>query len=151
MALTDYVLVNITQTSVGLARAGFGVPLIISETATWLERVRLYGGIADVAADFPDTTSPEYLSASAMFAQTPHPVTVMIGRSALPSTQQYVISVEGVASLTPYSINVLGKGVTPTTATYTTQPDIVGTLLPRTSSTLTSRPTACRLATARTA
>lgn len=118
--LSDIVVVTISVTSVGLARAGFGVPLILSETASFPDRVRSYGGIADVAVDFSDTTSAEYLAANACFAQTPHPTTVMIGRSALPPTQKYKLAISSVVASSPYSIKVKGKGVTPTTVTWTT-------------------------------
>ena len=68
---SEHVSLTITTDTVGIARAGFGVPMILSHNATWVERIRFYGGIADVADDWA-TDSPEYLAAKAMFAQTPH-------------------------------------------------------------------------------
>ena len=120
MSLSSIVNVTITQASVGLAQAGFGIPLIVSETATFSQRVRIYEELTDVAADFPDTTSPEYLASQAIFAQTPHPEEIMIGRSALPPTQAYLLAILSVSALSPYTLNVQGKGVTPTAVTYTT-------------------------------
>ena len=42
MALPDHVTISITSDSVGVARAGFGIPLIVSHTAAFAERVRTY-------------------------------------------------------------------------------------------------------------
>lgn len=119
MPLSDFVNITITEDSVGIAREGFGTAMILSHTAAWTERIRYYSGIADVVADFTVTT-PEYLAASALFAQNPHPTQVAIGRAndAKP-TQVYVIGAASVANLTAYSVSVVGTGVTATTVTYT--------------------------------
>lgn len=120
-ALSDYVSLTISQTSVGVQRAGFGTGLLLSATAAWTERTRLYSQLSDVAVDFPVTTSAEYLAASAYFAQSPAPSKLMIGRSANKPTQVYQLS-----ALTPtanisytYQVKVKGKGVTSTTVTFT--------------------------------
>jgi len=103
---------------VGIARAGFGIPLILSHTATWTERTRTYGSFADVTADFASGT-PEYISAQAIFAQSPHPEQIMIGRASLQPTQKYVIGVNSVIDSHAYKVNVSGTGVTAATATAT--------------------------------
>lgn len=118
MALPDHVTISITADSVGIARAGFGIPLIVSHTAAWAERVRSYTDLAGVAADFAVTTSPEYLAAQALFAQNPHPQTIKIGRASLAPTQVYVLTPTAVDS-TPYVVTVAGEGVTTTTVTFT--------------------------------
>jgi len=117
---SEHVSLTITTDTVGIARAGFGVPMILSHNATWVERIRFYGGIADVADDWA-TDSPEYLAAKAMFAQTPHPEQIAIGRAALKPTQQYAISVAAVrnSDSSSYQINVAGQGFTAATASYT--------------------------------
>lgn len=133
MPLSDHVSLTITQDSVGIARAGFGVPLILSVNAAWAERVRSYTSEAAVAADFV-TTSPEYLAAAAMFAQTPHPEKILIGRAVGKPTQRYTLSVAAVRNSYTYSIKVRGQGVTTTTVSYTsdgtaTDAEIVGNLV----------------------
>lgn len=118
MTLSNHVTLSITQDSVGIARAGFGTPLIVSHTATWAERVRSYTDMAGVAADFAVTTSPEYLAAQAIFAQNPHPTTVKIGKALLQPTQVYVLT-PTASNSTAYTVTVAGEGVTETEVTYT--------------------------------
>lgn len=89
--ITDEVDVQITAASAKISQVGFGLPLLLSFTAAWAERVREYNKLADVAADFAATT-PEYLWASALFSQTPRPPKLLIGRCALPPTQKFEIT-----------------------------------------------------------
>lgn len=116
--LSEHVSLTITQDSVGVARAGFGVPLILSCNATFLERVRYYTTLADVATDGFATTSPEYLAAEAMFAQDPHPTMVGIGRAEGKPTQTYSINVTTVTNSHTYKLTVKGEGVTSTDVVY---------------------------------
>lgn len=119
MALSDHVTLTITNGTVGVARAGYGIPLILSVNAAWTsDRVRVYTAIEGVAADFA-TTSPEYLAASALFAQEPHPETIMIGRAVGKPTQRYKITASIVENNHTYKLQVKGEGVTETTVTYT--------------------------------
>lgn len=118
MPLSDFVQITISIDSLGLARAGFGIPLVLSATAGWAERVRFYTDIPGVAGDFAVGTS-EYLAATALFSQDNKPEQIAIGRSALKPTQQYTIGQAQVVSSTPYHIHVIGAGVTETDATYT--------------------------------
>ena len=124
-SLSNHVTLTIAQNSVGVSRAGFGVPLILSATAAWSERVRFYSSLAEVATDFAVTTSAEYLAASAIFSQTPKPTSIAIGRSALKPTQVYTI-IPIAANSRDYVIKVKGKGVTTTTVTFTS--DASGTV-----------------------
>lgn len=125
-AASDHVLVQVRIDSLGLARAGFGVPLILSHNAGFVERVRYYSGIAAVGDDFDDTSS-EYRAANAMFAQTPHPQFVAIGRAAGSVTQRYDLGVVAVRVGQEYAVTVAGEGVTTTTVSYTPAADIVFT------------------------
>lgn len=121
MALSDYVNLTISQTTVNPTRLGFGTGLILSATATWIERTRTYNSLADVAVDFPITTSAEYLAAQAYFAQSPSPQKLIIGRSANKPTQVYSLSSINPTSNVSYTyqITVRGKGVTTTTVSFT--------------------------------
>lgn len=119
-ALTNHVTITITADSVGVARAGFGVPLIISHNASWSGNlVRTYNTFAEVVVDFAVTTSPEYLCAQALFGQSPHPTVVKIAKAPLQPTQKYTVVVDTAANDTVYTINVKGEGVTATAATMT--------------------------------
>lgn len=106
MPLSDIVSVTISTDSVGVSQAGFGVPLILSHTASWTERVRSYTSLSAVAADFA-TTTPEYLMATALFAQSVKPTKIKIGRCANKPTQKYSI-VPTVANSTVYTV-VIGS------------------------------------------
>lgn len=119
MPLSDHVKLTISLSTLGVARAGFGVPMILSYTAAWSERLRFYTDISGVAVDFPSVTGPEYLAAQALFGQTPRPPVIAIGRGALKPTQTYVISVAAVRNSSPYAVNVAGDGVTTTAVSIT--------------------------------
>lgn len=118
MPLIDHVSLNISIDSVGLQRAGFGVPLVLSANAAWAERTRSYQSLADVAADFAAGT-PEYLQAAAIFSQSPAPSKMKIGRAALKPTLVYTLDTEVVQNNKAYTVLVSGPGITTTTATYT--------------------------------
>lgn len=121
--LDNHVSLLITQDSVGIARAGFGVPMHLSYSAAWAERIRFYTSLAEVASDFPTTTSPEYLAAQAFFSQSPRPSRIAIGRGALPPTLVYTLSVSAVRHSHTYQVRVKGQGVTETLAEYTSDAD----------------------------
>lgn len=118
MALSEHVSIVITQDTVGIERAGFGTPMILSATAAWAERLRYYASLLEVADDFAATT-PEYLAARAVFSQSPRPKRLAIGRSALKPTLRYTIAVRTVSNSTAYEIRVVGEGFTGGTASYT--------------------------------
>lgn len=109
--LTENVTLTIRVDTVGLALAGFGVPMVLSTSPTWVERSRTYEGLSDVSADFAAGT-PEYLTAQALFSQEPHPEQLVIGRGSNKATQSYAIGVVLAANLQPYAINLIQPGAT---------------------------------------
>ena len=120
MALSDYVSVAITQTSAGPTLPGFGVPLVPSYTATWPTRTRTYNNLAGVFADFPVTTSPEYLAANSLFSQNPAPPLIMIGKFLNLPTKTLSLT-----ALTPttqasytYTLQVRGQGIANQNVTF---------------------------------
>lgn len=135
--LSEHVSLTISIDVVSVARAGFGLPMVLSCNASFPERLRLYQDLPSVAADGFVTTSPEYRAVSAVLSQTPHTPTVAIGRMVGKPTQTYLINVSNVSAGNTYGINVKGQGVTDTATAYTPGADQVGTLLPRVSNTLT--------------
>jgi hypothetical protein len=104
MSLSDIITVTLQQDSVGIRQAGFGVPLILSYSAAWVERTRTYESLADVATDFAATT-PEYLMAESLFSQSIKPEEIKIGRCALKPTQKFTIT-PVVANLTAYTVTI---------------------------------------------
>lgn len=90
MALSDLVTVTYVSTNPGVTQAGFGVPLILSHSATWTERVRTYSDLDGVADDFAANT-PEYLAAEVMFSQSTGLTSLKIGRAVNVPTQRFRI------------------------------------------------------------
>lgn len=124
MSLSDHVTISITADTLGVATAGFGLAMVLSVNATFPERVRFYDDLAGVAADFPVTTSPEYLAASAIFSQNPHPEQVAIGRAIGKPTQKYRLDVSAVTLSASYGATVKGQGATANTFAYATKADL---------------------------
>jgi hypothetical protein len=98
MGLDDIVSITFSLTNPGVTSAGFGVPLIASPNATWVERTRTYSSLTAVAADWGAAT-PEYLAATKMFSQTTGLTSLMIGRCANKPTQTYSVSVAGTPTV----------------------------------------------------
>lgn len=87
MALQDIVNVNISKSGPGVTQTGFGIPLVLgSSSKISPDRIRTYGSISDVAADFA-TSDAEYKAANAIFAQSPKPSKIKIGRRLAEATQ----------------------------------------------------------------
>jgi hypothetical protein len=83
-AIDEIVQVTISQQTAAVSRAGFGVPLVFgsaSASSGWTEKFRTYTGMTGVAADF-GTSDTEYKMAAALFAQSPAPASIMIGKRA---------------------------------------------------------------------
>lgn len=127
MSLADIVSVSIVATSPGITQAGFGTPLILAVNASWTERVRFYTDISGVGDDFAETT-PEYLAASAIFAQNPRPERLAIGRCANKPTQKRTIT-PTVANSTAYTIRVGEVSFTYTSDGSATAAEIVAGLI----------------------
>lgn len=124
-AANDHVVINLTIDSTGLARQGFGVPLILSHEAVFAERVRYYASIGALTADF-STTGPTWRMASQLFAQTPKPTRIAVGRAIGTALQQYDIGIQAgaVGVGTNYKITVKGKGITDTVVSYLALADL---------------------------
>lgn len=95
------------------------MPLVVSHNAAFAERVRFYNSLSDVAVDFPVATSPEYLAGSAIFAQSPRPPKIAIGRAVGKPTQKFDVAVIAVRNSYKYQLRVKGQGVTPTNVEFT--------------------------------
>lgn len=116
--INEDVVVTVTEETAGVARLGFGTPMILSYLATFGERIRFYASLSEVAEDFADTTSPEYLAAAAMFAQEPHPEQIAIARAVGKPTQRYKVTVSTVEHSHLYKLTLKGKGLVETEVTY---------------------------------
>lgn len=121
MPMTDHVSVVISQSSANVTRQGFGTGMFLSYYANWVERQRSYSSLLEVAADFTDPYSPEYLAAQSYFGQTPSPSKLVIGRGANKPTKIFQLSaINPVSNLNyTYRLKVRGKAFGETTVTYT--------------------------------
>jgi len=124
--LSDIVQVLITSVASKVTQAGFGVPMILSSSAAWTERVREYTTLTGVQADFA-TTTPEYKQASKVFSQEPRPPKLLIGRAALKPTQRYAVTPVAVNSYT-YRMKVNGTEVSFTSDASATVTEIIAGL-----------------------
>jgi hypothetical protein len=113
MALSDIVNVSIGTANVNLQLPGFGIPLILSCTSLFTDRVRFYTDLAGMVSDGFTTSSPEYKAAAAIFAQNPRVKKVAVGRRALLPTQRWKIVPTAVNNAV-YKLKVNG-----TTVSYT--------------------------------
>lgn len=124
--LTDIVQVLITSIASKVTQAGFGVPMILSYSAAWTERVREYSSLTGVQTDFA-TTTPEYKQAARVFGQTPRPPKILIGRGALKPTQRYAVTPIAINSYT-YRMTVNGLPVSFTSDGTATVTEIIAGL-----------------------
>lgn len=91
MPLSDFVNVQVSVEAALAAGNNFGIPLIRSYSASWVERVRSYSSLSAVESDFALGT-PEQLQAKAIFSQEPHPPLVKIGRCANKPTLRWALT-----------------------------------------------------------
>lgn len=124
--LNDVVSVAITSVASKVTQAGFGVPLILSHSAAWVERVREYATLTAVQTDFA-TTTPEYKQASKVFSQEPRPPKLLIGRAALKPTQRYAVTPVPLNSYT-YRMKVNGVDVAFTSDASATITEVIAGL-----------------------
>lgn len=87
LSVNDIVNVTITLSPIAAALRGFGVVLILGQSSVIdvTERVRTYTSLAAVGADFGGSAA-EYLAARNVFAQSPAPASLQIGRWAQAAT-----------------------------------------------------------------
>lgn len=127
MSLDSIVNVQISTVSQAVTRAGFGVPLILSANAAFVERTRTYDSLTAVGLDFL-TTTPEYKMAAVLFSQNPRPERVVIGRATSKPTQRWKVTVPVVANDTVYAIRVGANTATFTSDASATNDEIVAGL-----------------------
>lgn len=128
MALSDIVTISLSTESAKVTQAGFGMPIILApETvAGFTERVRFYTDLAGVVADYATTTAT-YKMALAVFAQSPRPPTLAIGRCALQPTQRFAVTPVATNS-TLYQMRINGTLVEYTSDATATVTEIIAGL-----------------------
>jgi hypothetical protein len=114
VSVQDLVDVQISVTSAGPSRPGFGTALIAAYHTAWgaaRDLARVYTDMVGVAADGFDVAHPAYQMANAMFSQDPRPPQVKIGKRALAFTQVVELTPEAPATGKVYALTVNGAAV----------------------------------------
>lgn len=95
-SIDNIVTLNISRSAAAVSRQGFGVALILGDSATgWgSDRIRSYTSPAALLDDGFTVDDPEYIEAVALYAQDVKPVRFKIGKRAAVDTAQ-------VTTLTP--------------------------------------------------
>jgi len=75
----DLSIVNISLQDSGVSADGFGIPIFISSSRYFKERVRAYSNIGDVSEDIP-LNSPTYAALEQAFSTSPSPSVIKLGR-----------------------------------------------------------------------
>ncbi|MFZ5440463.1 MAG: DUF3383 family protein [Myxococcota bacterium] len=126
--LSDIVSVSITAQTSNPTQAGFGTPLILSNSSSvsgWADRVREYADLTAMALDFA-TTSAEYKAATKLFSQNPRPPKVLVGKGSL-ATQRWAVTPVAANSYT-YRMTVNGQAVAFTSDASATVTEIIAGL-----------------------
>jgi hypothetical protein len=92
LPISRYVSVQVSLTTPGITADAINTMLLVgsSDVIDVGERMRQYTDISDVARDFPAGT-PEFLGATAFFAQNPRPRRLMIGRWVQAQTAAHLL------------------------------------------------------------
>lgn len=98
MSLSDVARVNITRETSAPSQVGFGKELIMSYHTVFTERAREYTSVDGMTDDGFALTDPAVRKAQAVFAQNPHPPSVIVGREEN--------TVAKVIKITPVSTNL---------------------------------------------
>jgi hypothetical protein len=111
MPLNDIFTVAISTTGPAPTQQGFGIPLVLGTVPGWgasQDRIRFYASLLAMTTDGIATTDPEYLAATAIFAQNPAPPTIAVGRRANKPTMRFKIQVLSAVASKKYSVFVNG-------------------------------------------
>lgn len=111
---TPIATVNIALRTATVSRAGFGTPIFISSHRAFPERVRTYRTLTAVGEDF-ETTSAPFIAAQGLFASTPSPAQIKIGRREADA----ILTPQDVDNGTQYSVTVTVNDGDAVTVTYT--------------------------------
>ncbi len=124
MSLDSIVQISISTQTTSPSRKGFGVPLVAGYHTVFTERVRFYTDLPGLEDDGFSTDSPEYLAATAIMSNSPHPEMYAVGRAVGQPTQKYEITIRSAAAANTYTVTASGEGVTETDCTYTALTDL---------------------------
>lgn len=118
MAISDFSTVSISAQGPALTQVGFGTLLCAGYHTKFAGRTKVYTDPSGMITDTFLVTDPLYLMVARAFQQKPRPVSVKVGRMALPFTQISNFTFPTVANNTVYGFTIV-RGAITATITFT--------------------------------
>lgn len=118
MSLSDFSTVAITAQGPALTQVGFGTLMCVGYHTYFTQRARTYTDTSGMVTDGFLTTDPLYLMVQRAFQQKPRPVSVKVGRLALPFTQVVKFGVVAAQNNAVYGFTAT-RGAVSASITYT--------------------------------
>lgn len=122
MGLEQIVNVAISRNTQSISQTGFGTPLVLGSNGVFTG-VRAYSGMEGVSTDFASTTD-EYKAAARLFAQSPRPKQVKIGKR-LTGVSEVLTLTPTVLDSTVYTVTIAGVEYSYTSDADATATEIV--------------------------
>lgn len=116
MPLNDIVNVVITRQTQTVTEQGFGIPMILGTNNRFMDLIRFYSSLDEVALDF-QTTDLEYIAAQDIFSQVISPEQIAIGRRLVNNVD---VLVETALTGNSYILNIDGNEITASSSSTTT-------------------------------
>lgn len=111
-ALDKHVDVQISKETATVSRTGFGTPLVMTYHTRWSDPFKLYGSLIEMTTDGFTTDDAAYKLASSIFAQSPRPSQVMVGRRATAVIREVNLTPRVARDNFDYSVTVDGETFT---------------------------------------
>jgi hypothetical protein len=120
-SLNDIANISIELRTASISKSSFGIPLIVSPTPAFSERVRKYTSYSSAVADNLDAKTLAALSA--VFSQSPQPAIAYVGRRDIETINLNLKNT--VSGGKSYSISVSGKDYSYTAKASDTAADVM--------------------------
>lgn len=124
--LNSIVQITITKDTATVSRTSFGIPGLLVYHTTFPEAARSYANLTEMTDDGFLTTDRAYLMATAIFAQSPRPASIVVGRrDSAPLRDVEMTPNANLLADTAYALTINGTefsyttGATPTVAAIT--------------------------------
>ncbi len=131
MASIDTIVqVTITKDTATVSRVGFGTPGLLVYHTTFPEAARVYGSLQEMTDDGFATTDRAYLMATAIFAQSPKPAQIVVGRRSNAPLRDVKLTPQApLLASTAYTVTINGTDFTFTTDVDPTVAEITAGLV----------------------
>lgn len=127
--LDQIVAINISLAAPTVSQASFSIPLIVGPTtSTWADYVHTYSAPSGMLSDGFTTSSPEYIAALAMYAQSLTPAVFKVGKRSATVAQVDTLAVNTLVVGHAYSVTINGQAFSYTSTNADTQQSILTAL-----------------------